>query len=105
MKHLKSFENIKVPLDTSGSMSGNFIHYKRKYKVDDIVGYDKYLDAPPVIVEVLTVNTKSNYNPYFVHEIYPPNHTHSLQEDDLIDLTPEQQEEVDLHLDTKKYNL
>ncbi len=105
MKHLKTYESIKTLLDTSGSMSGNFIHYKSKYKVGDIVGYDKYLDSPSVIVEILRVNNNNTYKPYFVHEIYPPNSTYVLYEDDLVDLTPEQQNEVDLHLDTKKYNL
>jgi len=85
MKYLKTFENYL------------------KYKVNDIAGYDKYIDSPFIPVRVLAVVPTSKY-PYFVETI-EQDATYILQEDDVVDLTPEQIEKVKLKIATDKYNL
>lgn len=75
-----------------------------KYKEGDYAIYDKYLNHPGILVEVITASKNSIY-PYFVQEVIPPNKTHSLQSDDLIDLNQKEKEEQDIYLKSLKYNL
>jgi hypothetical protein len=93
MKHLKTFER-----------SGHRVYKVLDYKVDDYAIYDKYVNRPGILVKVLAAINNSPY-PYFVETVKPPYHTYSLQADDLIDLNEEEQEELDLFLNTQKYNL
>jgi len=89
MKHLKKFTPDKKEL---------------KYKEGDFAIYDKYLNQPGILVEVITARSPSLY-PYFVQEVKPPHQTHSLESDDLIDLTTQEREELDIYLNSLKYNL
>jgi hypothetical protein len=75
-----------------------------KYKEGDYAIYDKYVNLPGILVKVLAARNSSPY-PYFVECVKPPYRTYSLQIDDLIDLNEKEQEELDLLLNTQKYNL
>lgn len=87
MKHIKKY-NFKQTL---------------KYKEGDIVGYDRYLNQPPTPVKILRA-TESSPFPYFVEEI-KKQIVHTVARDELIDLTPEQKDEVELYINTQKYNV
>ena len=76
---------------------------KMKYKEDDYAIYDKYVNHPGILVKVLAARNTSY--PYFVETVKPPHRTYTLQIDDLIDLNEKEQEELDLYLNTQKYNL
>jgi hypothetical protein len=93
MKHIKKF-NSKQSLKSKQPL---------KYKEGDIVGYDKYLTQPSIPVVILKA-TESSPFPYFVEEIKKP-YIHSLSREEIVDLTPEQKDEIELYLNIQKYNI
>lgn len=91
MKHLKTYKSKYKPKEL-------------KYKEGDYAIYDKYVGHPGILVKILTARKTSDY-PYFAENVKPPFRTHTLQEDELIDLNQEQRDELNLYLDTLKFNL
>lgn len=89
MKHIKKYSQRNKNL---------------KYKEGDYAIYDKYVNFPGVLVKILVANSNSKY-PYFAEKVKPPFRTYTLEEDDLIDLNQEQRDELNLYLDTLKFNL
>lgn len=87
MKHLKKYKIKKL-----------------KYKESDIVGYDRYVDYPAIPVRILRTTPTSPY-PYFVEKVFPPYKTYVLKEDDIIKLTSEQLDKINLKINTDKYNI
>lgn len=85
MKNLKQFES-----------------FHSVYKEDDYVTYKRYLGFPPIIVKILKIN-KSNQ--YFVEQLESPHNNWVVNRWELDELTEEDQKELDMYLDSQKYNV
>ena len=77
---------------------------KLPFEEGEYAKFDKYVDKPNPIVKILKITPTSKY-PYFVENVYKPYATHVLQRDQLLKLTPEEKERIEIYLNTQKYNL
>lgn len=89
MKHIKKYKKHNLQ--------------SLKYKEGDIVGYKRYLNQQTIPVIILSTTESSTY-PYFIEEIKRQS-VHTATREEIVDLTPEQIEEIRLYLNLKKYNI
>ena len=91
MKHLKYFEYLE---------DRDLI-----LKEDEYIGYKRYLGFPPLIVKILSINKYNKKDKYFVEDIKYPYRTYEIEKWEMEELSNEQLEELDVYLNSKKYNL